>query len=119
MQLDVIDLYQIHWPYPTELLEEGWVALERLRQEGKVRAIGVSNYASPKCSVFRRSRADQHASAALLDHCARRSSEFCHSASATTSACWFTRPAVRLAHRGDDQRGACRICPIPTGAEQR
>lgn len=44
LQLDVIDLYQMHWPYPTEQLEEGWGALDQLRQEGKVRAIGVSNY---------------------------------------------------------------------------
>ena len=42
--LDVIDLYQIHWPEPDEDVEEGWSTLERLRQEGKVRWIGVSNF---------------------------------------------------------------------------
>ncbi len=44
LDVDVIDLYQMHWPYPADQLEEGWAALDQLRQEGKVRAIGVSNY---------------------------------------------------------------------------
>lgn len=38
-----IDLYQIHWPEPDEDLEEGWEALIRLKEAGKVRNIGVSN----------------------------------------------------------------------------
>jgi aryl-alcohol dehydrogenase-like predicted oxidoreductase len=41
--VDVIDLYQIHWPEPDEDLEEGWETLVQLKEEGKVRAIGVSN----------------------------------------------------------------------------
>jgi aryl-alcohol dehydrogenase-like predicted oxidoreductase len=44
LQVDVIDLYQIHWPAPDEDLEEGWSTLAQLRQEGKVRWIGVSNF---------------------------------------------------------------------------
>ncbi|HLY17138.1 MAG TPA: aldo/keto reductase [Bryobacteraceae bacterium] len=44
LQLDVIDLYQIHWPEPDEDIEEGWTTLAQLRQEGKVRWIGVSNF---------------------------------------------------------------------------
>jgi len=44
LQVDVIDLYQVHWPRPEAQLEEGWRTLEQIRQEGKVRAIGVSNY---------------------------------------------------------------------------
>jgi aryl-alcohol dehydrogenase-like predicted oxidoreductase len=39
-----IDLYQIHWPNPEEELEEGWEALARLKEQGKVRWIGVSNF---------------------------------------------------------------------------
>jgi aryl-alcohol dehydrogenase-like predicted oxidoreductase len=42
--LDVIDLYQIHWPRPDPDIEEGWAALAELKKEGKVRWIGVSNF---------------------------------------------------------------------------
>jgi aryl-alcohol dehydrogenase-like predicted oxidoreductase len=44
LQTDVIDLYQIHWPEPDEDIEEGWTELARLKEEGKVRYIGVSNF---------------------------------------------------------------------------
>jgi len=40
---DYVDLYLIHWPVP-ELRLESWRALERLHEEGRARAIGVSNY---------------------------------------------------------------------------
>jgi len=42
LNVDVIDLYQIHWQ--TEDLEEGWAAMAQLQKEGKVRWIGVSNF---------------------------------------------------------------------------
>lgn len=42
---DVLDLYLIHWPVPTkDLYVETWTALERLYADGRVRAIGVSNF---------------------------------------------------------------------------
>lgn len=44
LKLDVIDLYQIHWPQPDEDVEEGWAALAELKREGKTRWIGVSNF---------------------------------------------------------------------------
>ena len=44
LKIDVIDLYQIHWPDVSTPVEETVGALEKLRQQGKVRAIGVSNY---------------------------------------------------------------------------
>ena len=42
--VETIDLYQIHWPNPEAELEEGWEALSRLREQGKIRWIGVSNF---------------------------------------------------------------------------
>jgi aryl-alcohol dehydrogenase-like predicted oxidoreductase len=42
--VDVIDLYQIHWPNPDEDIEEGFEAMARLKDEGKVRYIAVSNF---------------------------------------------------------------------------
>ena len=44
LKVDTIDLYQIHWPEPDEDIEEGWGALAKLKEEGKVRWIGVSNF---------------------------------------------------------------------------
>jgi aryl-alcohol dehydrogenase-like predicted oxidoreductase len=42
--VEVIDLYQIHWPNPDEDVEEGWSAIADLVREGKVRYGGVSNF---------------------------------------------------------------------------
>ena len=46
LKLDVIDLYQIHWPPDPDSpeLEEGWSTMADLKREGKVRWIGVSNF---------------------------------------------------------------------------
>lgn len=44
LKVDTIDLYQIHWPNPEGEIEEGWEAMARLKEEGKVRYIGVSNF---------------------------------------------------------------------------
>ena len=44
LQLDAIDLYQIHWPVPDAEIEEGWTAMADLLRQGKVRHIGVSNF---------------------------------------------------------------------------
>ncbi len=46
LSVDVIDLYQIHWPPDKDSpeLEEGWSTLADLKREGKVRWIGVSNF---------------------------------------------------------------------------
>jgi len=42
--IDVIDLYQMHWPDPDEDVEEAWEEMARLLDEGKVRYLGVSNF---------------------------------------------------------------------------
>lgn len=44
LDVDVIDLYQVHWPDPDEDVEEGWTEMARLKEEAKVRYIGVSNF---------------------------------------------------------------------------
>ena len=44
LNVDLIDLYQIHWPQPDEDVEEGWSTMAQLQKEGKVRWIGVSNF---------------------------------------------------------------------------
>ena len=42
--IDVIDLYQMHWPDPDEDVEEAWEEMARLLDEGKIRYLGVSNF---------------------------------------------------------------------------
>lgn len=44
LQIDYIDLYQIHWPNPIVHIEETLKALEKLVKMGKVKHIGVSNF---------------------------------------------------------------------------
>lgn len=54
LQLETIDLYQVHWPNPEGEIEEGWAALERLRQQGKIRWIGVSNFSAEQMERARK-----------------------------------------------------------------
>ena len=44
LNVETIDLYQIHWPDPAAEIEEGWEALAKFKEQGKVRFIGVSNF---------------------------------------------------------------------------
>jgi len=46
LNLDYIDLYLIHWPIKAKR-KETWMALEKLYEEKRVRAIGVANYLVP------------------------------------------------------------------------
>ncbi len=47
LQTDYIDLYQFHDPDPTTPIEESWMAVQQLIQEGKVRYAGLSNHTIP------------------------------------------------------------------------
>lgn len=44
--VDVIDLYQIHWPVPDDDLESAWATMAGLKRSGKVRHIGASNFSA-------------------------------------------------------------------------
>jgi aryl-alcohol dehydrogenase-like predicted oxidoreductase len=50
LQVDIIDLYQMHWPPEDNgpSLEEAWSTMAALKKEGKVRWIGVSNFDVPQ-----------------------------------------------------------------------
>ena len=44
LEIDCIDLYQMHWPDPESDIEEAWQTMVDLKQQGKVRHIGVCNH---------------------------------------------------------------------------
>ena len=46
LQVETIDLYQLHWPEPDENIEEAWQTLLDLQTQGKIRWPGVSNYSA-------------------------------------------------------------------------
>ncbi|ASW03264.1 aldo/keto reductase [Paraburkholderia aromaticivorans] len=54
LRTDYIDLYQVHWPDPLVPIEETAAVLDDLRKEGKVRALGVSNFSPAQMDAFRR-----------------------------------------------------------------
>ncbi len=54
LRTDYIDLYQVHWPDPLVPIEETASVLDDLRKEGKVRALGVSNFSPAQMDAFRR-----------------------------------------------------------------
>jgi aryl-alcohol dehydrogenase-like predicted oxidoreductase len=54
LKTDVIDVYQIHWPDDGTAFEETARTLEDFRREGKIRAIGVSNFTPAQMDAFRK-----------------------------------------------------------------
>jgi aryl-alcohol dehydrogenase-like predicted oxidoreductase len=54
LRTDRIDLYQVHWPDPMVPIEETAATLVQLQREGKVLALGVSNYSPDQMNIWRR-----------------------------------------------------------------
>src|ERR1700716_542571 len=56
LDLDYIDLYQVHWPDADTPAEETANALQELVDEGKIRHVGVSNYNTEQLAAFDKTR---------------------------------------------------------------
>ena len=54
LQTDHIDIYQVHWPDPLVPMEETAGAMRTLFEQGKIGAIGVSNFSVAQMELFRR-----------------------------------------------------------------
>src|SRR5246500_706919 len=54
LRTDHIDVYQVHWPDPLVTIEETAEAMRTLFEQGKIRAIGVSNFSVGQMERFRR-----------------------------------------------------------------
>src|SRR6202049_639114 len=54
LRTDYIDIYQVHWPDPLVTIEETAEAMRTLLEQGKIRAIGVSNFSVIQMERFRR-----------------------------------------------------------------
>jgi len=54
LRTDHIDIYQVHWPDPLVAIEETAEAMRALFEQGKIRAIGVSNFSVDQMQQFRR-----------------------------------------------------------------
>jgi aryl-alcohol dehydrogenase-like predicted oxidoreductase len=54
LRTDYIDIYQVHWPDPLVPVEETAEAMRSLYEQGKIRAIGVSNFSVAQMERFRR-----------------------------------------------------------------
>ncbi len=54
LRTDCIDLYQVHWPDPATSIAETFDTLARLKEQGKIRHIGVSNFTVPMMEEARR-----------------------------------------------------------------
>jgi aryl-alcohol dehydrogenase-like predicted oxidoreductase len=53
LRTDYIDIYQVHWPDPLVPIEETAAAMQMLFKQGKIRAIGVSNFSVEQMQRFR------------------------------------------------------------------
>ncbi|MGH8729632.1 MAG: aldo/keto reductase [Burkholderiales bacterium] len=53
LNTDYIDIYQVHWPDPATLIEDTALVMDLLYRQGKIRAIGVSNFSPGQAERFR------------------------------------------------------------------
>src|SRR5579871_5207715 len=54
LRTDYIDIYQVHWPDPLVPIEETAEAMRTLHEQGKIRAIGVSNFSVAEVAHFKK-----------------------------------------------------------------
>jgi aryl-alcohol dehydrogenase-like predicted oxidoreductase len=54
LRTDYIDLYQVHWPDPLVRIEDTAETLLELQRQGKILALGVSNYSPEQMDAWRR-----------------------------------------------------------------
>lgn len=52
LKTDRIDLYQVHWPSASVPMEETAAAMDRALKQGKIRAVGLSNFSLPKLKAY-------------------------------------------------------------------
>jgi aryl-alcohol dehydrogenase-like predicted oxidoreductase len=82
LRTDYIDIYQVHWPDPLVPIEETAEAMQTLFEQGKIQAIGVSNFSVAQIERFRRvaqlhvvqppyNLFEREIEAALLPYCLR------------------------------------------------
>lgn len=107
--LDHVDLYLIHWPLHQELdlTFQSYRALERLLQEGKVRAIGVSNFSVEQLDRL----ADQAATVPAVNqielhpYFAQAEMRAYHDAKGIVTQAWSPLGAVNI-YEADDEHPA-------------
>ena len=56
LEIDYVDIYQVHWPDPKVPISETATALQELVDEGKIRHVGVSNFDAAKMAEFAQTR---------------------------------------------------------------
>ena len=103
LRTDYIDVYQVHWPDPLITIEETAEAMHTLFEQGKIRAIGVSNFSVVQMERFRR--------VAPLQYCSRPI--ICSSA-ASRPTCYPIAARTR-SRRWDMARCAEASCPDACG----